>query len=37
MEEGAALRQAEINAHWRAKGARLIEVEPGIWVDLGFE
>ena len=36
MEGGEALRQAEIRAHWRAKGTRLVEVEPGVWVDPGL-
>jgi hypothetical protein len=35
MEGGAALRQSEISAHWQAKGARLVEVEPGVWIDPG--
>jgi hypothetical protein len=36
MEGGKALRQSEISRHWQAKGQRLIEVEPGVWIDPGF-
>jgi RHS repeat-associated protein len=34
---GEALRKSEIRAHWKAKGARLVETEPGsgIWFDPG--
>jgi RHS repeat-associated protein len=34
-EGGEALRSSEIRAHWRSKGGRLIEIEPGVWVDPG--
>lgn len=33
---GNALRADEITQHWIDKGNRLIEVEPGVWIDLGF-
>jgi len=36
MEGGEALRAKEIRDHWRTKGERLVEVEPGVWVDPGF-
>jgi len=36
IEGGKALRLSEIFNHWVAKGRRLIEVEPGVWVDPGF-
>ena len=36
MEGGKTLRQSEITSHWRAKGQRLIEVDPGVWIDPGF-
>jgi len=32
---GNALRSSEIRAHWQAKGQRLVEVEPGVWIDPG--
>ncbi len=32
---GEALRQAEIDAYWRAKGARLINAGPNQWIDPG--
>jgi len=35
MIGGEMLRKAEIRAHWEAKGARLIEYKPGIWIDPG--
>ena len=35
MVEGEALRVAEIVAHWRAKAARLVQVEEGVWIDPG--
>jgi hypothetical protein len=35
MPDGDLLRSREIIEHWRAKGNRLIEVEPGVWFDLG--
>jgi hypothetical protein len=36
MEGGEALRKAEIQAHWKAKGARLVETKPGVWEDPGI-
>lgn len=32
---GNKLRNDEIKAHWRGKGARLVEINPGIWRDPG--
>ena len=32
---GNALRAYEIKQHWIDKGKRLIEIEPGIWIDPG--
>jgi hypothetical protein len=34
-EGGNKLRQNEIDSHWKAKGERLIEFEPGVWLDPG--
>ena len=34
--EGNKLRAEEIKNHWIDKGNRLIEIEPGIWMDPGF-
>jgi len=34
---GNILRQSEINSHWKGKGGRLIEKEPGKWYDPGPE
>ena len=36
MEGGNALRHSEISNHWAAKGQRLIEIEPGVWIDPGI-
>jgi RHS repeat-associated protein len=36
LEGGEALRASEIQAHWQAKGQRLVEVETGVWIDSGF-
>lgn len=33
---GNVLRANEITQHWIDKGNRLIEVEPGVWIDPGF-
>lgn len=33
---GNVLRVNEITQHWIDKGNRLIEVEPGVWIDPGF-
>ncbi|MBP3279988.1 MAG: hypothetical protein J6I58_08960 [Eubacterium sp.] len=33
---GNTLRSDETSQHWIDKGNRLIEVEPGIWIDPGF-
>lgn len=33
---GNVLRADEITQHWIDKGNRLIEVEPGVWIDPGF-
>ncbi len=33
---GAQLRASEISTHWQTKGSRLIEVQPGVWVDPGL-
>ena len=33
---GNKLRAYEINQHWKNKGNRLVEIEPGVWVDPGF-
>lgn len=33
---GNVLRANEITQHWIDKGNRLIEVEPGVWIDSGF-
>jgi RHS repeat-associated protein len=33
MQRGGSLRSAETRIHWREKGARLVEVEPGVWID----
>jgi hypothetical protein len=35
MPGGDGLRGREIRSHWRAKGERLIEVRPGVWIDPG--
>jgi len=32
---GNKLRQDEIEAQWKEKGDRLVEVEPSVWVDTG--
>lgn len=34
---GNVLRVNEITQHWIDKGNRLIEVEPGVWIDPGFQ
>ena len=34
-QKGEALRKSEIKAHWQAKGSRLVEVSPGVWIDPG--
>ncbi len=31
---GNTQRAAEIREHWREKGARLVEVSPGVWYEL---
>ncbi|MCA9040111.1 MAG: hypothetical protein KDA65_07190 [Planctomycetaceae bacterium] len=36
MQNGKALRASEIRDHWQAKGQRLVEVEPGVWIDPGI-
>ena len=33
---GNILRNNEITQSWIEKGNRLIEVEPGVWIDPGF-
>ena len=33
---GNLLRANEISEHWLEKRNRLVEVEPGIWIDPGF-
>lgn len=33
--DGNKLRQSEIEDYWKLKGTRLIEVEPGVWIDPG--
>ena len=36
LEGGNASRNSEIRAHWQAKAQRMIEVEPGVWIDPGL-
>ncbi len=36
IEGGNSLRQKEIRDHWKNKGERLIEDQPGVWFDPGF-
>lgn len=33
---GETLRRQEIRSHWNQKGERLIEIEPGVWIDPGL-
>ena len=33
---GNAVRAREISDHWKEKGKRLIEINPGEWVDYGY-
>jgi len=34
MKGGESQRKSEIQQHWKEKGQRLVELEPGVWVDL---
>ena len=34
--DGDKLRRDEIKNHWKEKGKRLIEIEPGVWTDPGL-